>query len=141
MTSPFTHFDNSPVTLPVREGFEGSSDEADICIRFLRHLPSVPNSNPVIKTLSAIQFVADIMGYSDAHISKVLVDHGLRAPRKAFPAAYLDHIDASLTRESWQVGAPSEAMNSLINHWQSLGESIIVAAHRTYDMFETEAAA
>lgn len=139
MPTPLSIFENSPITLPQRMDVEGSSTEADICIRFLRHLTAVPSSQLDIKVLSAIQFVADIMDYSDAHIAKTLVDMGLRAPRKAFPASYLDHADGSLLRDTWEVGAPNLALQQLAAHWQTLGEEIFVAAQRSYDLLDEEA--
>lgn len=139
MSTPLSIFDQSSITLPQRSAFEGESLEGDVCIRFLRHLGAVPNSNLSIKVLSAIQFTADMMGYSDAHLTKMLVDHGLRAPRKAFPAAYLDYADQALLRDHWEVGGPNAALDDLAKHWQALGEDIFIAAYRTYDLLDEEA--
>ena len=122
MPTPLSIFDNSPVILPQRLAFEGCSTEGDICIRFLRHLGAVPNKRLEMKILSAIQFVADMMDCSDAHIAKTLVDSGLRAPRSAFPASYLDHADCALVRDNWDVGAPNQGLSDLARHWHALGQ-------------------
>ncbi len=115
-------FTDNPVTLPQRVEFEGASAEADICIRFLRHLSAVPSQNSCMKVLSSIQFVADLMGYSDAHISKILVELGLRAPSGAFPEAYIQHVDKTLNGAIWSSVGPSLALSELTRHWYDLGE-------------------
>ena len=93
------------------------SEDKMIHSRFMNHLACVPNSRIDIKILSAIQFTADILGYSDAHISKVLVDLGLRASRAAFPATFLDYADNALIRTVWDIGAPSLALKELDTYW------------------------
>ena len=64
-------------------------DDLIIYERFMRHLRNIPTSRTEIKVLSAIQFTADMLGHSDAHVANTLVDFGLRAPRMAFPADFL----------------------------------------------------
>lgn len=85
-----------------------------------------------IKILSAMQFTADMMGYSDAHIAKILVDCGLRAARIAFPADFLDHADQSLQRTGWEVGAPDAALNALKGYWDDIGEDKFAGFKREY---------
>jgi glycine cleavage system protein P-like pyridoxal-binding family len=101
--------------------------EMDMYARFMRHLRCVPTSRMEIKILSAIQFTADMLDLSDAHVSKVLVDLGLRAPRMAFPADFLRHIDQSLLREGYEVGAPSPSMKVLKDYWDHIGEDKFAA--------------
>ena len=141
MPTPLSVFDNSSVILPQRVAFEGSSREGDICIRFLRHLSAVPNNRLEIKVLSAIQFVADMMDCSDAHIAKTLVDVGLRAPRGAFPASYLAHADGSLACDGWDIGAPNQGLSALARHWQSLGQDTGHARSNAYNNGPREEAA
>ncbi len=105
------------VTLPHLEKSNSRSEKSEIFIRFMGHMRHVPVSRVEIKILSAIQFTADMLNSSDAHISKELVEMGLRAPRLAFPIEFLDFIDNSLMRCGWDVGAPSEAMVELREQW------------------------
>ena len=98
------------------------SEDMMIYSRFINHLSCVPNSRIEIKILSSIQFTADILGYSDAHISKVLVDLGLRASRAAFPATFLDYADGALIRTVWDIGAPSSALKELDYYWANRRE-------------------
>ena len=92
--------------------------EMEIYARFMRHLRHVPNTNPSIKVLAAIQFVADMTDTSDAHVAKILVEHGLRAPRLAFPTAFLIHVDKALQRDGWEIGSASVECRALDAHWQ-----------------------
>lgn len=110
------------IVLPVPSARECQSSDMDVLARFMRHLRHVPISRMEIKILSAIQFTADIMDHSDAHIAKVLVELGLRAPRSAFPAEFLTFCDRALMREDWAVGGPSQAMKALKTHWNETGE-------------------
>ena len=84
------------VVLPLPPEKDRGAAEMEIYARFMRHLRMVPNSQIEIKVLSAIQFTADMLDIRDALVSKTLVDCGLRAPRKAFPAEYLEHVDSNL---------------------------------------------
>ena len=93
------------------------SEDMMIYSRFMNHLFFVPTSRMDIRILSSIQFTGDILGYSDAHISKVLVDLGLRASRAAFPATFLEYADGALIRTVWDVGAPSSALKELDKYW------------------------
>ena len=95
------------------------SEDRTIYKRFMSHLPCVPNTRIEIKVLSSIQFTADILGYSDAHISKVLVDLGLRASRAAFPISFLNYADNALIRTVWDIGAPSSALKELDIYWEN----------------------
>lgn len=132
MTNIISLFEDTNITLPQRVQFEGQSDEADICIRFLRHLSLVPSSRLDIKILSSIQFVADTMDYNDAHVSKILIDNGLRAPRSAFPAAFLNFIDVSFTRDALAINSSYNDLRDLALYWQQHGESVFYVAERDY---------
>ncbi len=97
--------------------------ERELYQAFVGHIRHVPTSRTEIKILSSIQFTADALNLSDAHVSKMLVEMGLRAPRLAFPLEFLDYADACLMRYGWDVGAPSEALIALRDYWFKLGES------------------
>ncbi|MCB1532597.1 MAG: hypothetical protein KDJ35_06995 [Alphaproteobacteria bacterium] len=108
--------------LPPKDALNSAAD-MDVYARFMRHLRHVPNSREEIKILSAIQFTADMMDYTDAVVARILVDLGLRAPRMAFPAAFLKFADQSLMRERHDVGGPTKALLELRQHWTAIGES------------------
>ncbi|MAS87082.1 MAG: hypothetical protein CMH30_03770 [Micavibrio sp.] len=120
-----------------------SQFEMDVYARFFRHLRCVPNSRAEIKILSSLQFTADMMGASDEHITKVLVECGLRAPRSAFPQSFLAHIDQALVKDDHEYGAATPEMKDLAAHWHSHGEDsfamhryIKPLANQNHDMFE-----
>ncbi len=131
--------DNLPVervTLPVPALSHSTSPdskfEMDAYARFMRHLRHVANSRDEIKVLSAIQFVADMMDVQDAEIAKILVDQGLRAPRMALPATYLEFADNALMREDWEAGSASSSLKELRDHWNSIGEDRFAGFKRYY---------
>lgn len=124
--------------LPLPPAIEESA-EMDVYARFMRYLRHVPNSRTEIKVLSAIQFTADMLDLSDAHVAKTLVEHGLRAPRMAFPAEFLSFADQALMRSGWEVGGPSQAMLRLRDFWSELGEDKFAAFKRSYPLLEEEA--
>lgn len=118
----FTQFvtnDNS-IVLPQAPQANDRPEEYDVYRKFMGHLRHVPVSRMEIKILSAIQFTADMVDLSDAHVAKMLVEMGLRAPRLAFPMEFLDYADAALMRSGWRVGAPSEALIALQSLWFSM---------------------
>ena len=104
----------------------------EIYARFMKHFRLVPNSNISIKILSAIQFTADMMDLNDAFVSKTLADMGLRAPRRAFPEAYLEHVDASLMRSGWDAGAPAASSIDMKRFWDDIGEDKFASFRREY---------
>jgi hypothetical protein len=110
---------------------EGSV-EMDVYARFMRHLRHVPNSRMDIKILSSLQFTADMTDLGDAFVSKLLVECGLRAPRAAFPASYLEYVDRSLMRSGWDIGGPCSATLALKSHWDRIGEDRFAAFRREY---------
>lgn len=114
----------------------GHDIELEIYARFMRHLRHVPNSREEIKILSSIQFTADMLDVADALVAKTLVDMGLRAPRRAFPASFLDHADSALLRTGWEVGGPSNALIDLKNHWDKIGEDRFAAFRKSYALRE-----
>jgi hypothetical protein len=112
----------SGVVLPLPPDLYTDHDNMAVYARFMRHLRNVPSSRKDIRVLAAIQFTADMTGHSDAHIGKILVDLGLRAPRMAFPADFLRYADQALLRMDWQVGGPSPGLLALKAYWDETGE-------------------
>lgn len=111
-------------------------DEMAIYARFMRHLRHVPNSRMEIKILSAIQFTADMLYLSDAHVSKVLIELGLRAPRLSFPADFLSFMDQAIMRSGWEIGSPNESMQELKDFWDFIGEDKFASVRGGHDLLE-----
>ncbi len=129
--------ENITIPMPPQERGVDRLEEMEIYARFMRHLRHVPSSRAEIKILSAIQFTADMLNDSDARVGKVLVDLGLRAPRMAFPAAFLDYADAALMRSPWDVGGPSKGLEALRDHWNETGEDKFAAFRKDFALMET----
>jgi len=102
--------------------------------RFMRHLRDVPHHRIEVRVLSAIQFTANMMDYSEAQIAKMLVDMGLRVCRSGFPADYLDFADASLMRSGWDVGGPSRGLVALNDFWHEIGEDHYAGYRTQYSL-------
>ncbi len=118
------------ITLPVLAEQYDMSEKAQIYRSFMHHLSQVPMSREEIKVLSAIQYTADMMGNSDAHIAKELVEMGLRAPRIAFPMEYLDFVDRAAMRNGWEIGGPTNAMMDLRHMWLGTREAYSLSSFR-----------
>ncbi len=128
LKNPLKSNDNrSKVILPLAPQGDNIRSEMEMYVRFMRHLRMVPNSRIEIKILSAIQFTADLLDVGDALVAKTLVDLGLRCPRKAFPAAYLEFADKSFMRKKWDLGSPNESLVELKNYWDKIGEDKFAA--------------
>jgi len=142
MTIDYRIFQSSDIVLPQFPDLDTAqrSDDQDIYVRFMRHLRAVPNSQPVVKVLSAIQFTADFLGYNDAQVAKTLVDMGLRAPRRALPAEFLEYVDQALMRLDWQVGGAPQSVQHLADYWHVLGEDPFIRARREHVLLEEGAA-
>ncbi|HEY8189458.1 MAG TPA: hypothetical protein VIF12_02150 [Micavibrio sp.] len=110
--------------LPPAPSNEDTRFEMEVYARFMRHLRQVPNSRMEIKILSSIQFTADMLEIAEALVAKTLVDMGLRAPRKAFPIAFLEFYDKCLSRQSWGAGHEISglplAVAMLRQHWSGV---------------------
>lgn len=120
--------------LPIPPAETRDAMELEIYARFMRHLRLVPNSRMEIKILSAIQFTSDMMDLNDAIVAKTLADMGLRAPRRAFPESYLEHVDRSLMRSGWDVGGPCASSIEMKHHWDVTGEDKFAAFRREYSL-------
>lgn len=127
-------FENVFLPLPPLGGME--TIELEVYARFMRHIRMVPNSNIDIKVLSAIQFTSDMMDLNDAVVSKILADMGLRAPRRAFPGSYLDHVDQSLMRSGWDVGGPCASSIDMKRFWDDIGEDKFAPFKKDYPRIE-----
>ncbi len=108
---------NTEIAYPNVDVLKVCDEHREIYLRFMGHIRHVPVSREEIKILSSIQFTADMTDNSDAYISNVLIDMGLRAPRLAFPNAFLDYADKALMRRGWDIGAPSKALEELSDTW------------------------
>lgn len=111
------------IHFPVFQASMNANDKEIVQI-FMQSQRDVPHAREEAKILSAIYKTADLVGTSDAYIAKILVDFGLRAPRLAFPADFLDHIDNTMIR-SEQAGFSllSKSYKKLINYWTAIGEN------------------
>ena len=116
-----------------------TADEMAVYAWFMRHLRHVPNNRMAIKILSTIQFTADMLGFSDEHVAKTLVELGLRAPRMAFPAAFLEYADQALMRSGWEIGGPSNGLQELKTYWDHTGEDKFAHAKRGFRTLAEEA--
>lgn len=123
-------FEQNRIVLPLPPSMAHEDRfEMEVYARFMRHLRLMPGSRMDIKILSAIQFTADMMDHGDALVAKILVDLGLRVPRRALPVAYNDFVDKSMQRHARGNGSPSQALLALKAHWDAIGEDEVSFVH------------
>lgn len=134
-TATFSPYAESGVLLPLPPLDKAEGMDLDIYARFMRHVRLVPNARLDIKILSAIQFTSDMLDMNDVIVTKSLADMGLRAPRAALPAAYLDHADRTLLRDGWDVGGPCASTRAMQTHWDEIGEDNPASATHDYAAF------
>lgn len=131
MSASQKHHTNT-VTLPT---FYTAMDQSDheIIQLFHQNFAMSAQSRDEIKILSSIHKVADVTGQSDAFIAKILVDHGLRSLRLAFPQDFLDHLDQSYLRsEEGRFSCLSGTYRNLIEFWTTHGENPFAFIDRDY---------
>ena len=119
-------------TLPT---FQSATDrfEHEIVQMFLHCYRGNVHHRGEIRILSSIHTVADVSGHGDAYIAKLLVDHGLRAPRLAFPQDFLDHVDQSCLRQGRaNFSTVSATYKSLMDFWVRCGDDIFAFLRQNY---------
>lgn len=132
MKSNDNPFEGGNTQLPLPPLDRRAEFDMEIYARFMRHLRDIPNSRTEIRILTTIQFVADIMDVQDSLVAKILVDLGLRAPRMAFPEAYLESVDHIIMRQIHDVGLMSPALKDLCDHWETIDQDRFAAFRRCY---------
>jgi hypothetical protein len=106
-------------TMPHFDEIKNKSEREIIQI-FLNRLAGVHTNDSNI--LNAIYKTADLTGNSDAFISKILIDNGLRADRGAFPDEFLQYIDhASYGQGQGLFAKMNNAYQSLCQFWNDNG--------------------
>ncbi|MCC7305762.1 MAG: hypothetical protein IT558_05830 [Alphaproteobacteria bacterium] len=127
---------DNKIILPLPPALNANPEDIEIYARFMGHLRHVPNRRLDIKILSAVQFTADMLNFTDAQVCRILVDLGLRAPRSAFPSDFLKFTDRCLMRSGWEVGGPSAALLELKAHWDETGEDKFAPFKGEYALVE-----
>ena len=128
--------ENTKIILPLPPEGTGKDLEMDVYARFMRHIRLSPQSRMEIKILSSIQFVADMTANSEALVTKILVDLGLRAPRFALPADYLDFADQAITRDNHMPGSATNHLRDLNRHWVHIGEDPFAGVKKSYSILD-----
>lgn len=99
-------------TLPTEE-----KSEARFCFVFHNYVSLLTGTlDDRIRT--AIHMTADETSLSPVYIAKVLVEHGLKASKNAFPDSFVDFIEDKSGLDPWAAGAMTYAQNKLAKLWQ-----------------------
>lgn len=106
-----------PISPAARDSFE-----SQLCQTFLRQLRQAYAGRMSVKVLSSIRYTSEAMIASEAHIAKILVDYGLRAPRAAFPKSFLDYADHSIKKQPNSKEAARYSCRELYEHWLNIGD-------------------
>ena len=88
---------------------------------FVHAMNRVENSSIALKLRQAIIDTADRTKTSPAHVARLLVDYGLRAPRHAFPDSFVDFVDSRPEPKLSVLRAAQDLdVLELKNFWQAL---------------------
>ena len=109
--------------------FDRFGEGLDLYVRFMRIVRASATTNVKAKILSAIQGAAIASGQGDGDASLLLIELGLRAPRAAFPAEFLERMDGALLRRAAGAQDLSPALRDLVIHWHDIGDVMPVSAH------------
>lgn len=107
-------------TMPVPP--HASHPDHDYYQAFVHVMNRLPHTMAIgAKLRTAIENTAEFMRTSPAHVARLLVDYGLRAPRQAFPASFLDYVDATRTpRHAVTRAVMDSDVVELKDFWQTL---------------------
>lgn len=100
-------------SLPLEE-----TQDSRCCYSFHRFMKLVDQRNENLAIYQAIQLTAQETGYSDMYIAKTLVEHGLKAPKEAFPESFSSFLKEKTELNPWAAGSMSYAQNKLAKFWQ-----------------------
>ena len=94
---------------------------------FVRAMNRLPRQAPVgQKLLTSIQQTADQMGTSEAHVARLLVDYGMRAPREAYPNSFVEFVDRyPIPRNAVERAALDTDVIELKDFWNGLTQQEI----------------
>jgi len=88
---------------------------------FVHAMNRTQAANIAEKLRLAITATADTTRTSPAHIARMLVDYGLRAPRAAFPDSFVDYVESRPAPKSFvPVTAVDTDVIALKDFWQTL---------------------
>jgi hypothetical protein len=121
-------YNNTAIALPT---FHTAQDrfEYEVIQMFHHCYQEFLQEGEVTKILSSIEKVAYVTGHGDAYISKILVGHGLRAPRIAFPQDYVEHVDQVIGNMNFNITTGlSSGCEGIIEFWETIGDFMCDAA-------------
>lgn len=88
------------------------------CKTFLHQLQAAPQNHMPARISAAIEKTAALSGHTPEHVAKTLVEHGLRADRSCFPAAFVEGIEKTIHLPSWAAPLTPKARQELLGLWQ-----------------------
>jgi hypothetical protein len=78
------------------------------------------------KLRQAIELTANAMNTSPAHVARLLVDYGLRAPQHAFPDSFVDYVESRPQPKMAILRAAQDIdVMQLKDFWQALTPSLV----------------
>ncbi len=93
---------------------------------FVHAMNRIEHPSIALKLRQAIEETATKTQTSPAHIARLLVDYGMRAPRHAFPDSFLDYIDSRPEPKLSVLRAAQDIdVLELKNFWQALRPQVI----------------
>lgn len=94
------------------------SQESRCCYTFGRFYKILRGYEPSARVLKAIGLTSEEVGFSPVYVARILVEHGLRAPKPSFPHGFIDFVESKSGMDPWAAGAMTYAQNKLAKFWQ-----------------------
>lgn len=113
--------DSRKIIFPILENAK-DNQEYEVINIFLIRFRDLNDCRDDVRVLKSIYKTADLTACSDGLVAKILIDHGLRAPRQSLPQEFLDHIDGlALRKTSLMSMKLKESYRDLKDFWINQG--------------------
>jgi hypothetical protein len=119
-------------TMPVPPG--PSSPDLPYYQAFVHAMNRTKAASIAEKLRHAITLTADLTKTSPAHIARMLVDYGLRAPKAAFPDSFVDYVESRPAPKSFvPLTATDTDVIALKDFWRTLLSAKATAEERVLE--------
>ena len=114
------------IVLPICPDDHADTEDKKTFHIFMQTLRSQSNSLMSSKVLSAIHSTAQRRQHDVDQVAKVLVDFGLKAPKKAFPQGFVNFCENAIARSINSFKPVPSSIRDLAAHWTKTGETVDV---------------
>lgn len=85
---------------------------------FMRHYNNLAEPDPVSRVKEALEIVARDTGETTSSVARLMVESGLRAPKRAFPEDYIQRLEGgTFPQEAFNASALTASQRALLDGW------------------------